>query len=82
MIACHCTSNIGKTLGGGGGVVFTVNSEIFAILFFVTSKLELKGLVKPKTASSTCSTLHLSRLDISLQCNEELFQHIELWCDE
>ena len=37
------------------------------------SKLELKGLVKPETASSTCSSLHLSRLDISLQCIEELF---------
>ena len=29
-----------------------------------SSKLELKGLVKPKTASSTRSTLHLSRLNI------------------
>ena len=28
------------------------------------SKLELKGLVKPETASSTRSTLHLSRLNI------------------
>ena len=43
-----------------------------------SSKLELKGLVKPNTASSTPSTLHLSRLDISFQCIEELFQHIEL----
>ena len=34
------------------------------------SKLELKGLVKPETASSTHS------------CIEELFQYIELWCDE
>ena len=42
------------------------------------SKLGLKGLVKPETAHSTCSTLHLSRLDISFQCIEELFQHIEL----
>ena len=41
-------------------------------------KLELKGLVKPRTASSICSTLHLSRLDISFQRIEELFQHIEL----
>ena len=41
-------------------------------------KLELKGLVKPETSSNTRSTLHLSRLDISIQCNEELFQHIEL----
>ena len=37
------------------------------------SKLELKGLVKPGTASSTYSTLHLSRLNISFQCIEELF---------
>ena len=29
------------------------------------SKLELKELVKPETASSTHSTLHLSRLNIS-----------------
>ena len=42
------------------------------------SKLELKGLVKPETASSTHSTLHLSRLNISFQCLEELFQYIEL----
>ena len=46
------------------------------------SKLELKGLVKPEIASSTHSTLHLSRLNISFQCIEELFQYIELWCDE
>ena len=44
----------------------------------LSSKLELKGLVKPETSSSARSTLHLSRLDISFQCNEELFQHIEL----
>ena len=44
----------------------------------LSSKLELKGLVKPETTSSTHSTLHLSRLDISFQCIEELFQHIEL----
>ena len=43
-----------------------------------SSKLELKGLVKPETASSTQSTLHLSRLNISFQCIEELFQYIEL----
>ena len=29
----------------------------------LSSKLELKGLVKPETASSTRSTLHLSRLN-------------------
>ena len=44
----------------------------------LSSKLELKGLVKPETASCTRSTLHLSRLDIAFQCIEELFQHIEL----
>ena len=42
------------------------------------SKLELKGLVKPETASSTHSTLHPSRWNISFQCIEELFQYIEL----
>ena len=42
------------------------------------SELELKGLVKTETASSTHSTLHLSRLNISFQCIEELFQYIEL----
>ena len=41
-------------------------------------KLELKGLLKPETASSTHSTLHLSRLNILFQCTEELFQYIEL----
>ena len=44
----------------------------------LSSKLELKGLMKPETASSTHSTLHLSRLNISFQCIEELFQYIEL----
>ena len=44
----------------------------------LSSKLEPKGLVKPETASSTRSTLHLSRLKISFQCIEELFQYIEL----
>ena len=44
----------------------------------LSSKIELKGLVKPETASSTHSTLHLSRLNISFQCIEELFQYIEL----
>ena len=42
----------------------------------LSSKLELKGLVKSETASSTPSTLHLSRLGIAFQCIEELFQHI------
>ena len=36
---------------------------------FLSSKLELKGLVKPETASS---------IRISFQCIEELFQYIEL----
>ena len=44
----------------------------------LSSKLELKGLMKPKTASSTRSTLDLSRLSISFQCIEELCQYIEL----
>ena len=48
----------------------------------LSSKREVKGLLKPDTASSTRSTLHLSRLNISFQCIEELFQYIELWCDE
>ena len=43
----------------------------------LSSKLELKGLVKPKSAFSTRSTLQLSRLNISFQCIEELFE-----CDE
>ena len=30
----------------------------------LSSKLERKGLVKPETASSTRSTLHLSRLSV------------------
>ena len=39
----------------------------------LSSKQELKGLVKPETASSTHSTLHLSISNISFQCIEELF---------
>ena len=39
----------------------------------LSSKLELKGLVKPENASITYSTLHLSRLYISFQYIEELF---------
>ena len=42
------------------------------------SKLELKRLVKPETASSTPSTLHRSRLNISFQSIEEMFQYTEL----
>ena len=44
----------------------------------LSSKIELKGLVKPETASSTHPNLHLSRLNISFQCIEESFQYIEL----
>ena len=44
----------------------------------LSSKLELKGFVKPKTAFNTHCTLHLSRLNISFQSIEELFQYIEL----
>ena len=51
---------------------------LYLTLSSLSSKLELKGLVKPETASSTHTTLHLSRLNISFQCIEELFQYIEL----
>ena len=44
----------------------------------LSSKLELKRLVKPETASSTPTTLHRSRLNISFQSIEEMFQYIEL----
>ena len=44
----------------------------------MSSKLELKGLLKPETASSTHSSLHLSRFNISFQCIEEVFQYIKL----
>ena len=44
----------------------------------LSSKVKLKELVKPETASSTRSTLHLSILNISFQCIEELFQYIGL----
>ena len=61
------------------GLTGTPKDKKYSSMF---SKLELKGLVKPETASSTHYTLHLSKLNISLQCIEELFQYIELWCDE
>ena len=57
------------------GLAGTLNDKKYSSL---SSKLELKGLVRPETASSTHSTLHLSRLNISFQCIEELFQYIEL----
>ena len=57
------------------GLAGTPKDKTFSSL---PSKLELEGLVKPETASSTHSTLHLSRLNISFQCIEELFQYIEL----
>ena len=44
----------------------------------LSSKLELKGLMKAETASSTRSILHLNRLNVPFQCIEELFQYIEL----
>ena len=44
----------------------------------MSSKLELKRLVEQETASSTPSTLHWSRLNISFQSIEEMFQYIEL----
>ena len=49
----------------------------FVIVLF-PDHTHLLFLVKPETASSSRSTLHLSRLDISFQCIEELFQYIEL----
>ena len=39
----------------------------------LSSKLELKGLVKPETASSTRSTLHLSRLNIDFSALKSCF---------
>ena len=57
------------------GLAGTRKAKRYSLL---SSKLELKGLVKPETASSTHSTLHLSRLNISFECIEELFQNIEL----
>ena len=57
------------------GLAGTQKDEKYSSL---SSKPELKGLMKPETAYSTHSTLHLSRLDMSYHCNEELFQHIEL----
>ena len=38
----------------------------------LSSTLELKGLMKPETASSTRPTLHRDRSDISFQCIEKL----------
>ena len=61
------------------GLAGTPKDKKYSSLF---SKLELKGLVKPETDPSTHSTLHLSKLNISFQCIEELFQYIELRCDE
>ena len=57
------------------GLAGTPKNKTYSSL---SSKLELKGLVKPETASRSRSSLHLSRLDISFQCIAELFQHIEL----
>ena len=57
------------------GLARTPNDKKYSSL---SSTLQLKGLVKPDTASSTRSTLHLSRLNISFQFIEELFQYIEL----
>ena len=57
------------------GVAGTLKDKKYSSL---SSKLELKGLVKPETASSNHSALHLIRLNISFQCIEELFQYIKL----
>ena len=43
------------------GLAGTLKDKKYTIL---SSKLELKGLVKPETPSSIHSTLHLSRLNI------------------
>ena len=56
------------------GLAGTRKDERYSSL---SSKLEQKGLVKPETASRTLLLL-LSRFDISFQCIEEFFQHIEL----
>ena len=61
------------------GLAGTLKGKKYSSL---SSKLELKGLVKPEIASSTRSTLHLNRLNISFQCIEELLQYIELCFDE
>ena len=45
------------------GLAGTLKDKKYSSL---SSKLELKGLVKPETASSTRSTLHLSRLNTFL----------------
>ena len=52
------------------GLAGTLKDKKYSSLF---PKLELKGLVKPETASSTRSTWHLSRLNNSFQHIEELF---------
>ena len=57
------------------GLIGTPEDKTYRSL---SSKIELKGLVKPETASSTHTILHLSSLNISFQCIEELFQYIEL----
>ena len=45
---------------------------------FIVFKTRTKKIDEPETASSTRSTLHLCRLNISFQCIEEFFQYIEL----
>ena len=57
------------------GLACTPKDKTYSSL---SKKLELKGLMKPETASSTRSTFHLSKLNISFQCIEKLFQYIEL----
>ena len=51
------------------GLAGTLKDKKYSSL---SSKLELKGLVKPETASSTHSTLYLSRLNISSAYNTSL----------
>ena len=51
------------------GLAGTLKDKKYSSL---SSKLELKGLVKPETASSTHSTFHLSSLNISSAYNTSL----------
>ena len=55
------------------GLAGTPKDKKYTLLF---SKQELKGLVKQETASSTRSTLHLSRLSVWFQCIEGLLQYL------
>ena len=60
MKSCNAMSSLAML-----GLAGTQKDKKYASL---TSKLELKGLVKPETASRIRTTLHLSSLNISFQC--------------